>query len=111
MLRIGGQKVPTPLLLLLAIDCFLIAVGLFLAAILRFSSASYGSVFHYLLTWQTFFRFLAVILVCEVSLYFNDLYDFRLMKTPSEMLVRLLQPSASHAWLWRFFITWTRIWD
>jgi sugar transferase (PEP-CTERM system associated) len=91
MLRIGGQKVPTPLLLLLAIDCFLIAFGLFLAAVLRFSVPDYSEVFHYLLTWQTLFRFVIVILVCEVSLYFNDLYDFRLMKTASEMLVRLLQ--------------------
>jgi sugar transferase (PEP-CTERM system associated) len=91
MLRIGGQKVPTPLLLLLATDCFLIAVGLILAAVLRFTVANYGPVFHYLLTWQTFFRFIVVIMVCEVSLYFNDLYDFRLMRTPSEMLVRLLQ--------------------
>jgi sugar transferase (PEP-CTERM system associated) len=31
------------------------------------------------------------ILVCEISLYFNDLYDFRLMTTRSEILVRLLQ--------------------
>ncbi len=91
MLRIGGQKVPTPLLLLLAIDCFLIAVGLFLAAVLRFYVANYGPVFYYLLTWQTFCRFVIAILVCVISLYFNDLYDFRLMKTPSEMLVRLLQ--------------------
>jgi sugar transferase (PEP-CTERM system associated) len=91
MLRIGGQKVPTPLLLLLAVDCFLITLGLFFAAVLRFSVANYGPVFHYLLTWQTFCRFVIAILVCEVSLYFNDLYDFRLMKTPSEMLVRLLQ--------------------
>jgi len=91
MLRIGGQKIPTPLLLLLATDCVLIAAGLFLAAVLRFTVANYGSVFHYLLTWQTLFRFVVVIVVCEVSLYFNDLYDFRLMRTPSEMLVRLLQ--------------------
>jgi sugar transferase (PEP-CTERM system associated) len=32
-----------------------------------------------------------VILICEVALYFNDLYDFRLMSTRSEILVRLLQ--------------------
>src|SRR5271165_2283812 len=91
MLKIGGQKVPTPLLLLLAVDCFLITLGLFLAAVLRFSVTNYGPVFQYLLTWRTFCRFVITILVCEVSLYFNDLYDFRLMKTPSEMLVRLLQ--------------------
>jgi sugar transferase (PEP-CTERM system associated) len=91
MLRIGGQKVPTPLLLLLAIDCCLIALGLFAAVVLRFSVANYGSVFQYLLTWQTLFRFVVAILVCEISLYFNDLYDFRLMTTPSDTLVRLLQ--------------------
>lgn len=91
MFRIGGQKVPTPLLLLLLIDCLLIVVGLFLAAVLRFSVGHYGPVFAYLLNWQVFFRFLVVILVCEVSLYFNDLYDFRLMKTPLEIVVRLLQ--------------------
>ena len=91
MLRIGGQKVPTPLLLLVAIDCFLIAVGLFLAVVLRFSVEHYGLVLKYLLSIQTPFRFLLVILVCEISLYFNDLYDFRLMTTRSEIVVRLLQ--------------------
>lgn len=91
MLRIGGQKVPTPLILLLAIDCILIAAGLFLATVLRFTVANYGPVFDYLLTWRALFRSLVVILVCEISLYFNDLYDFRLMKTPSEIIVRLLQ--------------------
>jgi sugar transferase (PEP-CTERM system associated) len=91
MFRIGGQKVPTPLLLLLLIDCLLIVVGLFLAAVLRFSVGHYGPVFVYLFAWQAFFRFFLVILVCEVSLYFNDLYDFRLMKTPVEIVVRLLQ--------------------
>ncbi len=46
---------------------------------------------HYLANWQILFRFLLVILTCEVSLYFNELYDFRLMTTRNEILVRLLQ--------------------
>ncbi len=91
MLKIGGQKVPTPLLLLVAIDCFVIAVGLLLATVLRFSIGQYGSVLIYLLTWRALFRFLLVIVICEISLYFNDLYDFRSMTTRSEILVRLLQ--------------------
>jgi sugar transferase (PEP-CTERM system associated) len=91
MLKIGGQKVPTPLMLLVAIDCFLIAVGLLLATVLRFSVSSYGPVLVYLVTGKTLLRFLLVIVLCEVSLYFNDLYDFRLMTTRSEILVRLLQ--------------------
>lgn len=91
MLRIGGQKVPTPLLLLVATDCVLVALGLFLATVARFSVSSYGPVLEYLGTSKTLLRFSLAILVCEVSLYFNDLYDFRLMATRSEILVRLLQ--------------------
>jgi sugar transferase (PEP-CTERM system associated) len=91
MLKIGGQKVPTPLMLLVAIDCFLIAVGLLLATVLRFSVSTYGPALVYLVTGKTLLRFLLVIVLCEVSLYFNDLYDFRLMTTRSEILVRLLQ--------------------
>jgi len=91
MLRIGGQKVPTPLLLLVAIDCFLIAVGLVVATGLRLGVNGFSYVLHYLANWQILFRFLLVILTCEVSLYFNELYDFRLMTTRNEILVRLLQ--------------------
>lgn len=91
MLRIGGQKVPTPLLLLVATDCVLVALGLFLATVARFSVSSHGPVLEYLGTSKTLLRFSLAILVCEVSLYFNDLYDFRLMATRSEILVRLFQ--------------------
>ncbi|HYA98455.1 MAG TPA: TIGR03013 family XrtA/PEP-CTERM system glycosyltransferase [Methylomirabilota bacterium] len=91
MLRIGGQKVPTPLLLLLAVDCLLIAFGLVIATGLRLGVNGLPYVMHYLGNWQTLLRFLLVIAVCEVSLYFNDLYDFRLMATRNEILVRLLQ--------------------
>lgn len=91
MLKIGGQKIPTPLLLLLAIDCFLIVLGLILATGLRLGINGFSYVVHYLMSWEIFFRFLLVILICEVSLYFNDLYDFRLMPTRNEIVVRLLQ--------------------
>ena len=91
MPRIGGQKLPTPLILLVAIDCVLIAAGLLVATVLRFSVSNYGPVLEYLTTSRALFRFLLVIVVCEISLYFNDLYDFRLVDTPSEILVRLLQ--------------------
>ncbi len=91
MLRIGGQKVPTSLLLLVAADCALIAVGLLLATVARFSVSDYGPVSFYLFTWRTPFRFLLVLIVCEICLYFNDLYDFRLVAARSELLVQLLQ--------------------
>ncbi len=91
MLRIGGQKVPTPLLFLVGIDCFLIAMGLVVSIGLRLGVNGFSYVLHYVTTWQCLFRFLLVILACEVSLYFNELYDFGLMTTRSEILVRLLQ--------------------
>src|SRR5713226_875740 len=91
MLKIGGQKVPNTLLILLAIDCALITLGLLLATFARLGVSGLGFVIGYLGTGQTFMRFVVAILVCEVSLYFNDLYDFRLMRTRSEILVRLLQ--------------------
>jgi sugar transferase (PEP-CTERM system associated) len=91
MLKIGGQKVPTSLLVLIATDCVLITIGLLLATVVRFYGRDYGPVVFYLASWRTFFRFLLVILICEVSLYFNDVYDFRLTSTRSEILIRMLQ--------------------
>ena len=68
MLKIGGQKVPGALLLLVATDCILISIGLLTATVVRFSVGDYGSAVLYLLTWRTFFRFLLVIVICEISL-------------------------------------------
>src|SRR5579864_3332701 len=91
MLRIGGQKVPAALLLLIAIDSILIIVGLVLAIIVRFSVVDYGPILAYLTTWAMLVRFLTAVFVCEIALYFNDLYDFRLVTRRSEILVRLFQ--------------------
>jgi sugar transferase (PEP-CTERM system associated) len=91
MLRIGGQKVPTSLIFLVATDCILIATGILLATVVRFAVTDYQSIFSYLLSWETVFRFLLAILICVVALYFNDLYDFGLMRTRNEILVRLFQ--------------------
>ena len=43
MLKIGGQKVPTALVLLVATDCVLITLGLFLATVVRFSFGARSS--------------------------------------------------------------------
>lgn len=91
MLKIGGQRVPTSLLSLVAVDSILIAAGLLVATFARFSFDNYGSVVYYLISGPTALRFLVVIVICEISLYFNDLYDFRLTTSRSEILVRLFQ--------------------
>lgn len=91
MLRIGGQKVPTPLILLMGIDSILISIGLLFAVALRLGIGGFSPVFHYLHSWQTVLRFGVALLVCEVCLYFHDLYDFRRIETRSEIVIRLLQ--------------------
>ena len=91
MLKIGGQRVPTALLLLLGVDSLVIASGLTLATFLRFYTHGYGPVTTYLWSFETFLRFFLVVCVCEISIYFYDLYDFRLITSLSEVLIRLLQ--------------------
>jgi sugar transferase (PEP-CTERM system associated) len=91
MLKIGGQRLPNSLLLLLAVDCILVAFGLVFATFVRFSIHDFGSPIHYLTSWQTFGRFFLVIIICGVSLYFHDLYDFRLITSLAEVLIRLAQ--------------------
>jgi len=91
MLKIGGQRVPTPLIVLLVADFCLIGLGLLFAIGLRIGYFGFRSFVEYVDTWQTFRRMLVAMSICELALYFNDLYDFRLLRTPGEILVRLLQ--------------------
>jgi sugar transferase (PEP-CTERM system associated) len=87
MLKIGGQRLPTQLLLLLSVDCVLIGLGLIIATIIRFSTSGH----RFTLTYFSLFQFFLVILICEIALYFHDLYDFRLISSLNEVLIRLLQ--------------------
>jgi sugar transferase (PEP-CTERM system associated) len=91
MPKIGGQKIPAGLLLLVAADFVVIVIGLCLGIVVRFASEGFGPITAYMVSWQTFFRALLVIVVCTISLYFNDLYDFRLLTTRIEILLRLFQ--------------------
>ena len=63
MLKIGGQRVPTALVLLVATDCILITLGLLLATVVRFSVGPGGSIVSYLANWQLFWRFALAVLV------------------------------------------------
>jgi sugar transferase (PEP-CTERM system associated) len=89
MLRIGGQKVPVPTLLLLASDCVLICLGLLIAIAIRFHDLDAD--LHYLSSQQTLLRFLFVVTACVVALYYNDLYNSDVLSRRTELLVRLLQ--------------------
>ncbi len=89
MLKIGGQRVPRKTLLLVLSDGVLIVSGLLLATALRLYPG--GTFWEYFEGMRTVARFGLVVLVCELSLYYNDLYDFQILKQHSDLFVRLLQ--------------------
>src|SRR5207245_10566816 len=70
-------------------DSVLIVIGLLLASGLRlYQSGLFSGGFEGM---RTVLRFGVVVLVCELSLYYHDLYDFQILKRHSEMFARLLQ--------------------
>lgn len=70
---------------MVGIDLILVAFALELAGAARFG----GNLVSYLGLPQMPVKFALVILICELSLYLTDLYDFRL--TLGEIATRLLQ--------------------
>jgi sugar transferase (PEP-CTERM system associated) len=89
MFRIGGQKVPTRTILFIASDVFLIILGLLMVTAARFHDRA--TILHYLGDGLAPFRFALVTLVCILALYYNNLYDTRVLKSRPEALVRLVQ--------------------
>src|SRR6266852_8507331 len=89
MLKIGGQRVPPRILLLVASDGILIVVGLLVAIGLRFLYLRLALA--YLRGPQTVFRFAFVVVACLLALYYNDLYNPQVLRRRTELMVRLLQ--------------------
>jgi sugar transferase (PEP-CTERM system associated) len=86
MLKIGGQRIPTKTLLLLAGESLLIILGLAMATGLRFISSKWEYAGGHALE-----RFLVVVLICELALYYNDLYDLQVTNSRARLLIGLLQ--------------------
>lgn len=89
MFKIGGQKVPTWTILLIASDVTFILLGLILVTAARFHDRV--AIHAYLSNHLTSQRFGLVALVCVLSLYYNDLYSARVLSRRQEALVRLVQ--------------------
>ncbi len=89
MLKIGGQKVPGKMLLLIASDALFVGVGLVFSVALRFQSSFV--VVHYLKAPETLLRFGLVVGISLVALYYNDLYNFELMNRPHDLFAMMLQ--------------------
>ncbi|HEX2329053.1 MAG TPA: TIGR03013 family XrtA/PEP-CTERM system glycosyltransferase [Candidatus Angelobacter sp.] len=86
MPRIGGQKIPTKIVVLLLSESVLIILGLAMATWLRFLSSHWEYAGAHTLT-----RFITVVCVCILALYYNDLYDLQSMDTKARLLAALLQ--------------------
>ena len=89
MFRIGGQTIPVKTLVLVVCDAAFIVVGLLVATAIRFHDLR--AIQAYLYANNTYARFGLVVLVCQLALYYHDMYDFRFSSRRSEIFVRLLQ--------------------
>ncbi|HEY6305894.1 MAG TPA: TIGR03013 family XrtA/PEP-CTERM system glycosyltransferase [Candidatus Angelobacter sp.] len=86
MVSIGGQRIPAKTLLLLAGESLLIMLGLAMATALRFIFSGWDHDWSHAIA-----RFLMVVLICELALYYNDLYDLQVMNSRARLLIGLLQ--------------------
>lgn len=89
MLRIGGQKVPGKVMLLVATDVGVIFIGLFVSIVLRFPH--WNDALAYINGTAIVPRCLVVTAVCLLTLYYCDLYDFQVVGQRIESLLGLLR--------------------
>jgi lipopolysaccharide/colanic/teichoic acid biosynthesis glycosyltransferase len=88
-MKIGGQRIPGKTLVLIASEGALIALGLLFATAFRLIDSE--SFVRQVVEPGMMMRFAIVIVVCELSLYYYDLYDLQVVSRRSVLFVRLLQ--------------------
>jgi sugar transferase (PEP-CTERM system associated) len=87
MPRIGSHEVPTRTLLLMGVDIGAAVLALLAATAVRLPGTIRESLHDIL-----FFAKVGVVtLVCWLSLYFNDLYDFRVVRRRADLLAHIMQ--------------------
>jgi sugar transferase (PEP-CTERM system associated) len=87
MPRIGTHEVPTRTLLLIGVDATAIVFAVLAATVVRFPGTIRDSLDDYLFLVKVS----AVTLVCLLSLYYNDLYDFRVVRRRTDLLLHMMQ--------------------
>lgn len=87
MPKIGTHEVPTRTLLLIGVDAAAVALTLLLATALR----AHESILIETQDARFWARIALVVGVCELCLYFNDLYDFRVVRRRADLLVHMMQ--------------------
>lgn len=85
MLRIFKQYYPLRNIFFFMVEGLVVFCSVLIATVLLTRSNSY------LFDLMLILRIALVTLVCQISLYYNDLYDFQVVTTVSEISIRLLQ--------------------
>jgi sugar transferase (PEP-CTERM system associated) len=93
MFKIGAQAIPPRTLVLVLLDLLSVAVGLLMAIALRFHDQR--TIVDYLGRPHIVLRFLLVVVVCEVALYYGDLYSRPETSSGLEIFMGLLQSLGS----------------
>jgi len=88
-MKIGGQRIPGKTLVLVLSEGALIGCGLLFATALRFFSLD--ALRQQLREPGMLLRYGVVIVVCELALYYFDLYDLSVVRRPTILFARLLQ--------------------
>ncbi len=87
MPRIGSHEIPSRTLMLMGVDFLALIASLVIAAALRMPG---GFVIELSDPWF-WSKASLVAVVCELCLYFNDLYDFRVVRRRADLLVHTMQ--------------------
>jgi sugar transferase (PEP-CTERM system associated) len=93
MLKVGGQKVPLLTVTMVATESALIGLSLLLATVIRFRNS--GSAWARISEPETLVRLCVVVLICELTLYYHDLYDLQIVSRRAVLFVHLLQAVGS----------------
>jgi sugar transferase (PEP-CTERM system associated) len=89
LVRIGGQYYPRKTLIIALSEGLVIMGSLLMATCLRF--LHWAAILDFLADRNNWYRFVAVAIICQLSLYYNDLYDLRATRNPSVLLIRSLR--------------------
>ncbi|MBZ5522590.1 MAG: TIGR03013 family PEP-CTERM/XrtA system glycosyltransferase [Acidobacteriia bacterium] len=89
LVRIGAHHVPRRSLILAVSEFFLIMFSLALATCLRF--LNFDAAQDYFSQPRNWVRFLMVTAICQLALYYNDLYDQRASRARSAQLARAVR--------------------
>lgn len=88
MLKIGGQQIPGRTVMLALSEGVFVLVGLLTAIAIKSALSGQGWL---LVGTRGLLQLGMVALVCEVCLYYNDIYDLQITRTPIAVIMRMLE--------------------